>query len=104
MAQDDRASIASGDVDAVGGANRRGEDEVANAVETERFAARFAGRGFEARKDVLVVPKEIERVVVEQRRGNVGGEAVELPREIGRVRDVALFAGEADGEHGLPII
>src|SRR3989442_13417243 len=50
MVQDDRCSVASGDLDATGGANRRGEDEVADAVEPERFAARFARRRVEARK------------------------------------------------------
>ena len=46
VAQDDGCSIAPGNIDAAGRADWRCKDEIGNAVKSERFAARFAGRGF----------------------------------------------------------
>jgi hypothetical protein len=60
VTDDDRDAIAARDVDATASADGRGEDEVTDPFEPDRFAARVAGRGFEAGKNVLIVPQEIE--------------------------------------------
>ena len=46
MAQDDGCSITPGDIDAASRADWRCKDEIGNPFKSERFAARFAGRGF----------------------------------------------------------
>ena len=48
--------------------------------------------GFEAGKDVLIVPQEIKRVVVEQWRGDVGRHAIEFPRHAIRAGEVPFCA------------
>ena len=65
VAQDDGRAVAGGDVDASGGADGRGEDEITDAVEPQRFATRPAGERLQAGKDVLVVAQEIKGVVLE---------------------------------------
>src|SRR6266536_605721 len=71
VAQDDGGSITSGDIDAASRADGRGKDEISNTFESERFATRFASRGFKPGQNVLIVAQEIEGVAVEQWRGHV---------------------------------
>src|SRR6266446_5277990 len=77
VVQDDGCSITPGDIDAASRAHRRCKDEIGNPFKSERFAARFAGRGFKPGQNVLIVPEEIERVPVEQWRGDVGRHPIE---------------------------
>src|SRR5690242_12711086 len=67
MTEDHRVSIASGDIDASAGAHWRRKNEIVDSFQPERFAARFAGNWIEPGQNVLIVPQEIERVVVHQR-------------------------------------
>ena len=57
--------------------------------------------GFEAGKDVLIMPQKIERVVVEQRRGDIGRHAVEFPRDAIGAGEIPFRPGQADGQHRL---
>jgi len=68
MAQDNSGPVAAGDVDAAAGADRRRKDEIVDAL--SRSASREVCRSWiKAGKNVLVVPQEIERVVIKQWRG-----------------------------------
>lgn len=71
MAQDNGGAVATGDVDPPGGTDGRRKDEIVDAIKPEWLASRVAGHGVEPRKHVLIVPQDIERVVIEQRRGDV---------------------------------
>src|SRR5438445_128264 len=65
--QDDSRAIASGDVDAPGGGDGRGENEIANAVKAQEITAKVTGSGLDSAEDILVVPDDVESVVVEKR-------------------------------------
>src|SRR5436309_3504087 len=104
VAEDDGCSVATGDVDAAGGADGRRKDEIVDALQPERFAARLASHRVKAGENVLIVPQEIERVVVHQRRGDVGRQAVEFPGDVVGAAEVAFGAGQPDGDHRLRIV
>lgn len=66
MAQDDGVAVAGGDIDASGSADGRGKNEIVDAFQANRFAARLAGNRIEARENVLIVSQKIEGVVVKK--------------------------------------
>ena len=103
MTQDDCHPISAADVNASRGADGGGKD-FADAFQAERFATRLAGHWVETGKDVLIMPQEIERVVVKQGGRNIRSHAIQLPGNISRAGDVTFGAGEANSEHGLRII
>src|SRR5436190_5556246 len=104
VAQDNGVAVARADVDAVGGTDGRGENEIVEAIQAERFATRLAGDWVETGKDVLIMPQEIERVVVKQGGRNIRSHAIQLPGNMSRAGDVTFGPGEATSEHGLRII
>src|SRR5207237_8553428 len=55
-------------------------------------------------EDILVVPQEIKGVIVKEGRGNIRSHAVELPRDLGSIGNVAFCSDQADGQHGLPVV
>jgi len=101
MAQDNGGAVATSEVDAGGGPDGRRKDEIVDARKPQRFAARFAGRGVKPGKNILIVPKDIERVVIKQWRGDVGRQPIEFPHDVVGAGDVASGAGDPDGEHRL---
>ena len=104
VAQHHGRTVPRRDVEASARADGRSEDEIAEAVEPQRFAAKFTRGRIEPHENVLVVAQVIERVVVEQRRGNVGRQAVEFPHHVRARADVAARAREADGQHRLRVV
>src|SRR5262249_49363170 len=67
MTENHGVAVASGNIDAPGSADRRGKNKIVDAFQANGFTARLSGSGVEARKDVLIVPQKIERVVVQER-------------------------------------
>ena len=67
MAEDDGVAVAARYIDAPGRADGRRKNEIVDTFEANGFAARLAGNGVEARKNVLIVPKKVKRVVVQER-------------------------------------
>ena len=88
VAQHDRGSVPCRHVDPVRGPHRGREDEVADAVEPQGFAEVASGVRIEPGQDILVVPDEIEGAPVEERRGDVRRQAVQLPRDAIRAGDI----------------
>src|SRR6185295_6289157 len=72
VAQDNRRAIAACHIDATSSADGRREDEITNSIDPEWFAGESAGRRVQTHENVLVVPDVVERVVVKQRRRDVG--------------------------------
>src|SRR4051812_34824187 len=93
VTQDDCSPIATGNVDPAGSADRRRKNEIANTFKSDRFAARLAGCRLESGENILIVPEEIERVVVKQGRGDIRRQAIEFPGYTVSARDVPFCPG-----------
>src|SRR4051794_7558613 len=79
MPQYHSAPIATRNIDPPRRPDRRSKNKIIDPFKSDRFAFRLASRWFEPRKNVLIVPEKIKRVVVEQGRRDVRCQPIQFP-------------------------
>ncbi len=84
---------------AIGG-DRRGID-VPQFTEPNCARLVLSGRAVHTRHNILVVLQEIESVVVQQHRGNIGRASYASPHHVLGIGEIALGALEVDGHQDL---